>query len=342
MTLQSIAHYDLLERLGSGGMGEVFRAYDTRLERPVAIKRIRPDKDDPEASDKVRRRFRREAKAIAKINHPAVVQIFDLLFLEDVDWIVMEYVEGRSLRKCSSPQPLPPHVVIRLGRQIASGLAEVHSKGIIHRDLKTDNVLVTVRGNAKIVDFGVVKEMFSDTLTLTLSQRLVGTVRAMSPEQARGADVDARSDLFSLGTLLYESLCSQSPFQDVSPAVTLSRIAHFEPPPVVEVNPEVPQKLSYLIEKLLRKDPAQRPQTALEVERLLAQLDEAPEQAATVVIKKIFATNEDEETVDFSDDSVGSFAALEESALSGRWRRWRLAWLGLVAVLALVLGWILI
>jgi serine/threonine-protein kinase len=250
-------------------MGEVFLAYDERLDRQVAIKRIRLDTN---ATPERRERFRREARVAAKLNHPAIVQIYDVLTEDEVSYIVMEYVEGTNLRRLLDDGPLPASEVAALGRDIAQGLAEAHRQGIVHRDLKSENILVTPDGRAKIADFGIAKRALGgpDEGSLTADGRVLGTYRTMSPEQARGEPVDFRSDLFSLGVLLYEALAGQSPFEAENELAMLSRIVRDRQAPVREVRPEVPAELSDLVDHLLEKDPLGRPRSAREVADVLA------------------------------------------------------------------------
>ena len=185
-------------------MGDVYLAYDDRLRRKVAIKQLRPGKD---ADHEQRERLRREAQAVARLSHNAIVQVYDIVTQDDLDHVVMEYVEGESLAELLCAGPLPNTRLLRLAREVCSGLVEAHSKGIAHRDLKAENVLVTASGQCKILDFGLAKQLWeseSDT-RLSVAGTIVGTYRAMSPEQALGKDVDHRSDLFSFGVLLYEA-----------------------------------------------------------------------------------------------------------------------------------------
>jgi eukaryotic-like serine/threonine-protein kinase len=258
---QTIGPYSLGERLGAGGMGEVYQAYDKRLDRWVAVKLIRPEAAENETA---RERFRREARAAARLSHPAIVQIHDIVESEEGDAIVMELVEGEPLSRRLARGPLPVDESARLGQEIAEGLAAAHAKGLIHRDLKPENVMITEDGRAKILDFGLAKRLEGEA-ALTADQRVVGTFRAMSPEQARGLPLDPRSDLFSFGLLLYEMLSGASPFEGISALETLTRICTHRQTPLREVNPAIPAPLSALADQLLEKDPARRPQSAREV-----------------------------------------------------------------------------
>lgn len=261
--LDEVGPYRLEEKLGSGGMGDVYRAYDSRLERRVALKQIRPRKaSDPRA----RQRFLREAKAAAQLSHPSIVQVHDIIEAEGGDWLVMELVEGQSLRQVLNAGPLPTMDAVGLTIEIAAGLAEAHAEGIVHRDLKAENILVTTDGRAKILDFGIAKRLdFESEASLTAEGQLLGTPQAMSPEQAMGRSVDHRSDLFSLGSLVYEMVTGNSPFAASGAVKTLQRICTYRQTPARKLTPDAPRPLSDLIDRLLEKDPAHRPQSADEV-----------------------------------------------------------------------------
>ncbi len=263
---EMIGPYRVEERLGVGGMGEVYKAFDDRLDRWVAIKRIRPDK---EAASDHRERFQREARATARLNHPSIVHLYDIFQEGESDCIVMEYVEGRTLDKLLLEGKLTPLKVARLGEEIASGLAEAHSKGILHRDLKVENIIVTPEGHAKILDFGLAKPMLRGDLDagLTGKGQLVGTSRAMAPEYVSGEAVDHRSDLFSLGVLLYEASTGHSPFKSHNTLATLKQVMLYHQTPAQQLNPQIPVELSDLIDVLLAKDPAERPHHADDVAR---------------------------------------------------------------------------
>ena len=197
--LKQLGPYRLEEQLGAGGMGEVYKAYDDRLDRWVAIKRIRGDKDEAEEN---RERFQREAWATAQLNHASIVHLYDIFQDGDNDCIVMEFVDGVTLDTLIRNGPLEPAQAASLGYEIASGLTEAHAKGIIHRDLKVENIIVTPEGRAKILDFGLARPLLKDELdaSLTGKGQLVGTSRAMSPEYVGGEEIDHRSDLFSLAS----------------------------------------------------------------------------------------------------------------------------------------------
>ncbi|HKH43042.1 MAG TPA: protein kinase [Thermoanaerobaculia bacterium] len=267
-----VGPYRLEEPLGAGGMGMVWRAWDERLKRPVAIKQILAEALH---NPKIRERFRQEATAGARLNHPAIVHIYDLVENEDGDWMVMELVLGRTLRSLLEERPLPLARALRLGQEIAGGLAEAHAHGIVHRDLKTGNIMVTEAGRAKILDFGLAKlvhpEEGGDPM-ISQPGMILGTPYAMSPEQVLGQPVDHRSDLFSFGALLYEMVTGTAPFRGASIPVTVSRICGLRQAPVRELQPAAPPELSDLIDQLLQKDPQQRPQETREVAAALESL----------------------------------------------------------------------
>ena len=273
-SVETIGPYRILRRLGAGGMGEVFLAYDDRLDRRVAIKRIRPEAG---VTRERRERFRREARMAARLSHPAIVQVHDILQEGqegDLDHIVMEYVEGESLREIVERGPLKVGQVLELARELADGLEAAHRQGIVHRDLKTENVLVTPGGRPKITDFGIAKRLLAEDgeESLTAEDAVVGTCRSMSPEQARGEPVDYRTDLFAFGVLLYEALTGVSPFAAENRLATLNRVIHARQTPVRELVPAVPDEVSRLVDNLLEKEPHLRPQSAGQVRRELGRL----------------------------------------------------------------------
>jgi eukaryotic-like serine/threonine-protein kinase len=265
---EHIGIYRVESRIGHGGMGEVFLAWDDRLERRVAIKRIRRDAG---LSAEQRERFRREARLAARLSHSAVVQIYDLVTEEAEDALVMEYVEGRTLAERLTAGPLEIADALRLAQEIAQGLAAAHEAGLIHRDLKAANVIVTPAGHAKILDFGLARPVSRrpDEAPLTRQGFVIGTFHSMSPEQARGDELDQRSDLFSFGILLYEMLTGQAPFRAENPAETLRRIVQEPPPDPRALRPGLPAEVGPLLDRLLAKDRRDRPQSAGEVAAIL-------------------------------------------------------------------------
>ena len=277
MTLERIGPYRLEDEIGAGGMGSVYRALDERTGRAVAIKRVHSDSKTLEES---RKRLLREAKTVARLSHPAIVQMHDLRTVGDDCWLVMELVEGSSLQDLLHEGPLPIAEVIDVGRQIAEGLDHAHQAGTIHRDLKADNVMVTPAGGVKILDFGIAKPVVGGGETsLTRPGTLVGTCRAMSPEQAMGMRLDPRSDLFSLGTLLYEMASGDHPFLGSNPAETMTRVCIHRPPRVDRWDPDLPPDFVALVEDLLQKEPERRPATAALVAQRLEAMEAVSEEA---------------------------------------------------------------
>lgn len=246
-------------------MGEVYLAHDPRLERQVAIKRIRAGS----GSDPSRRaRFLREARLAAGLGHPSIVQVYDLLGEEGTDNIVMEYVAGPTLHEVLRHDALPLDEGLMIAIAIAEGLSYAHRRGVLHRDLKAENVLLTPEGQPRIADFGIARRLPAEgegDEPLTREGAILGTPRAMSPEQACGDPLSARSDLFSFGILLYEIFTGRSPFLAESGAETIRRVLQHRPPPLREASPGLPPALSNIVEDLLEKDPVLRPRDANEV-----------------------------------------------------------------------------
>jgi len=285
MTLQPgtrLGHYEITSLLGSGGMGEVYGAKDTKLGRDVAIKVLREElASDPERL----RRFEQEARSASALNHPNIITIYDIRLrqgyggqvgkTEDVDFIVMEYVEGKTLRQVLSEGPLPTKKLLQLATQIAEGLAKAHSAGIIHRDLKPENLMVTSDGYVKILDFGLAKlrtaltttNSESPTITKegTVAGAVMGTAGYMSPEQAKGLAVDLRSDQFSLGAILYEMATGKPAFRRDSIAETLSAVLRDQLPSIAVSNPKLPSALSLIVSRCLQKDRENRYETTGEL-----------------------------------------------------------------------------
>lgn len=259
-----LGSYRLEHLIGRGGMGEVYRAHHETLDRDVAIKAIHESAIENEEH---RRRFRQEARLAARLNHPAIVQIYDLLETDDGDFIVMELVQGSPLRMVQRDRSFDLVDILEIGRQVAEALAVAHRHGIMHRDLKAENVMLTDDGNVKLLDFGLARRFRLPNgglnhEVLEDSGLVLGTLRAMSPEQARGEPLDGRSDLFSLGTLLYELSTGSTPFRGRGVAETLNQICTHYPPPVHRLRTDLPAELSRILDHLLEKDPVLRPQDA--------------------------------------------------------------------------------
>ncbi len=274
MSTESLGSYRLIDRLGAGGMGEVWRAEDTRLLRPVAIKILSERiANDPEW----KARFLREARTIAQMNHPNIATIYSIEQEADKLFIAMELVEGDSLAIVLARGALQPREAVRIIRQVAEALAEAHDKGVVHRDVKPDNIIVGKRG-VKVLDFGIAKQIISSTDTPTLTQAglIVGTPFYMSPEQALGRQVDARSDLFSLGVVLYEALAGKRPFEGESVTETMMNIIMQEPADLAAVAPTVPTSLVEIVQRSLQKKPERRFGSAGEMVDALSRVDFAP------------------------------------------------------------------
>ncbi len=273
---QTIGPFEVIRSLGTGGMGEVLLAYDPRLDRQVAIKRIRPDSP---LDAKRRARFHREARLAARLSHQAIVQVFDLLTVDDVEHLIMEYVPGTSLsRRLKHKGPPPLAEGLTVAQAVTDGIAYAHRQGVLHRDLKTENVLFSSEGQAKITDFGLAclvrREEEPSHESLTKEGALFGTFRAMSPEHILGNPVDVRSDIFAVGVLLYETFTGESPFLAGDSMATIARVLQHRQPTVRDLVPELPPELAALIDHLLEKEPELRPRDAAEVADRLRTLAE--------------------------------------------------------------------
>ena len=275
---QTLGHYRLLERIGAGGMGEVWRARDERLERDVALKLLLPGLL---ADEVARKRFRREALSLSQLNHPSIATVFDFNTEAGADFLVMEYVAGPVVTERLAQGPLPEAEVARLGVQLAEGLAAAHGQGIIHRDLKPANVRLTPDGRLKILDFGLAKlvrptDGRSPTDSLTEAQALIGTLAFMAPEQVRGEAVDARSDLWAAGLVLYELATGVRAYKEGRSAQVIYAILNQTPAPPRVVNPHVSAGLEAIILKCLEREPGQRypgaAELAADLQRLLGGL----------------------------------------------------------------------
>jgi serine/threonine protein kinase len=265
---RTISHYRILEKLGQGGQGEVYLAEDTTLGRKVALKFLGPSLS---GSADARRRFQREARAAAGLSHPNIATLHDAGEDGDRQYLVFEYVEGRTLRDILREEPMPVEEVARVGRAIADGLADAHSRGIVHRDMKSANVMLSNEGAVKILDFGLARH--EDATQITVSGTTLGTIGYMSPEQVQGDVADARSDLWGLGVVLYECLTGQLPFPGNSAAATMQKILHEDPLDPARLRTDLPAELSRSILDCLQKDPSRRPNRAEAVSVELAPLE---------------------------------------------------------------------
>jgi eukaryotic-like serine/threonine-protein kinase len=265
---RTLGHYRIVEKIGAGGMGEVYRAHDEQLDRDVAVKVLPSGTIADEAAQK---QFRKEALALAKLNHPNIETIFEFGSQDDVDFLAMELIAGHSLSATLKEGPLPQSEVLRLGAQFAEGLAAAHDQNIIHRDLKPGNLFVTPDGRLKILDFGLAKCVHPNlsvdaTQSLELDQgEISGTVPYMSPEQLRGLPVDPRSDIYAAGAVLYEMATGARPFPQTQGAELMGAILHKTPPSPRVMNPHISPALERVVAQALEKDPSQRYQSAREL-----------------------------------------------------------------------------
>ena len=275
MTLSAgtrLGPYEILTPLGAGGMGEVYRARDTRLERTVAIK-VLPS--HLSASPESRQRFEREAKTISQLSHPHICALHDVGREGETEYLVMEYLEGETLADRLLKGPLPLEQTLRFGIQIADALDKAHRQGIVHRDLKPGNVMITKSG-VKLLDFGLAKVVASvaqpstvtslpTQLNLTQEGTILGTFQYMAPEQLEGREADARSDIFSFGCMLYEMATGSKAFAGTSQASLIGAILHTDPPPISRAQPMSPPALDHIVKKCLAKDPEERWQNAADL-----------------------------------------------------------------------------
>ncbi len=278
--------YEIQAQIGAGGMGEVYRATDTRLDRTVAVK-ILPShlSENPEA----KMRFDREARAISSLNHPNICTLHDVGHQDGIDFLVMEFLEGETLADRLRKSPLSTELVLKYGIEICEGLERAHRSGVVHRDLKPSNVMLTKTG-AKLMDFGLAKAAPTvapaSSLTMTISQpsadnpltaqgTIIGTFQYMSPEQTEGKEADARSDIFALGAMLYEMATGKRAFIGKSQASIVAAILATDPPPISTLQPMSPPALDQVIKSCLAKDPEDRFQTVHDLKLQLRWISQA-------------------------------------------------------------------
>jgi len=280
--------YRILEEIGQGGMGIVYKAEDLKLKRCVALKFLPPHlMDSPDLKD----RFLIEAQAAAALSHPNICVIYEVGETEDRPYIAMEFVEGETLKDRIKRGPLEPAEALDIASQVASGLGEAHGKGIIHRDIKSTNIMVTSKGQAKVMDFGLAK-LYGGS-SLTKSQTTLGTIAYMSPEQARGGELDGRTDIWSLGIVLFEMLAGKLPFRGDHDQTVIYSILHHEPEPLLKARPGAAPELAQIVGQALAKNPADRYQTMEELREDLAAVAEGlkPLKAKRRARRRIFGLN---------------------------------------------------
>ncbi len=273
-TLKNVDRYELKDRIGAGGMGTIFRGFDPKLKRGVAIKLISDRVKDPSVRATIRERFFNEARAAGSMSHPNLVQIYDFNEIEGLSYIVMELIEGETLDELlKSKGPLNNEELIRIAREISSGLGYAHKKGVVHRDVKPSNVILEAHsGLSKILDFGIAKFVDENEMKLTSTGMVLGSTHYLSPEHITGKGLDGRSDLFCLGTLLYEAATGVLPFRGQNSSTILYKIVHFDPQPPAELRAGIDPRFSAIIMRLLRKAPQERYQNADELEKDLQEL----------------------------------------------------------------------
>jgi eukaryotic-like serine/threonine-protein kinase len=318
--IETLSHYKIISKLGSGGMGEVYLAQDTKLDRTVALKILPRDvASDPERM----RRFVQEAKAASALDHPNVAQIYEIGESDGTTFIAMQYIEGQTLEAKSHIKQLETKEIVDVAIQVADALDAANSKGIIHRDIKAANIMVTPRGQVKVLDFGLAKVESKisshpeasklETEAGTTPGLILGTVQYMSPEQALGKRIDSRSDIYSLGVVLYQLATSRLPFAGPTPSVTLSRILNTQPDAIARFNYDIDPELERIIRKCMEKDPERRYQSARELEIDLKNLKRDSESGAS---------------------QMGSPAGLRPASTKSRWKLYA----GLAALALAVIG----
>ena len=266
---ETISHYKILEKLGEGGMGVVYKAEDTKLERPVALKFLPAHLL---GSEDVRKRFEREAKSSATLSHPNVCRVYEIDEADGKAFLAMELIEGESLDKKIARGPLKLDEALSIAQQVARGLEAAHKRGVVHRDIKPENTMVDEDGHVTIMDFGLAQ--LTEASRLTKTDETLGTVAYMSPEQTEGSGTDHRTDVWALGVVLYEMVTGQQPFKGDYDKAVMYSILNEEPEPITALRTGVPMQLEDYVCKCLAKDPSRRYQNAPDLIVDLAALSE--------------------------------------------------------------------
>lgn len=314
---RTISHYKILEKVGEGGMGVVFKARDTNLDRFVAFKVLTPDQI---ADRESLLRFAQEAQAIASLNHPNIAQVYDFDEADGIRWLAMEFIDGQRLSILNAGRELTLEQIIDIATQIADALSEAHDKGIVHRDVKPGNIMVTARGQVKVLDFGLAKvgkrandSSQNTTQSLSAGGQILGTLQYMSPEQCLGREVDARSDIFSAGAVIYYLATGFEAFRGEAPAAVYDRILNRNPRPPSQLRPGLPLELDRIIARAMEKDPELRYQTAADLGADLKRLKRDSEPAIalrpTPVRRRVLQL------------AIGTFVVVLGTWLAWAWRR---------------------
>ncbi len=283
LTGKNLGNYKIVSKLGQGGMATVYKAHELSLNRIVALKVLASQLSEDKAYIK---RFQREAQAAAQLNHPNIVQIYAIGEEQGVHYFAMEYIKGKSLANIKEEEGvMKPEDAVPIIRQVAEALAEAHKVGLVHRDIKPSNIMIDAAGRPKVTDFGIAYVSYANT-KLTRDGSIIGTPEYLSPEQCEGKTVDQRSDIYSLGVTLYELLSGKTPYEADTPVSMLMKIVKGEFPPLQEVNPNVPESLRAIVDKMMLKDVQQRYQKMEEVITDLLKLEPGREVPSTAVMEE--------------------------------------------------------